>query len=700
MNTPDQTLKRWWDIPAVLLLLAAVLTAATRLVTTRWTDHLSLVQTLSLLGLIAGLALGQSRFSLRVCLFFAAAYGAIAVPWQLGLILRGDDLTWMDRLTMLTNRLNIIIGELINQETLTDSLLFVVLMCILFWVLSTHAGYTLIRHGHAWWSVLPIGLAIFVIHSFDAIITQRTWYLAVYIFFSLMLVARLVYLQNQSRWQIVRTALPPHLGLDFTRFAISAVTIVVLFSWTVPALGNALPLAQKVFQPIQFAWNDLKSQIEDFYAPQRSAITFTSEEYGSSINLGRGSPLGDSQIFAVRAPLGLPSNIRLYWRARTYETYVDGQWFNNNLQARYFTPERDDFPLPEQEGRWQGTFEFIAVAPVATMYTPAQPVWVSEDAQVEYYEDPDGNFDLTTFRATPSLDPGYVYSVQASVSHATIAELKAAGTDYPDWIKQRYLQLPDSVTQRTRQLAEEITFGLETPFEKVSAVTNYLRKNITYVDIIEADMPRNQETMDWFLFDLRQGFCNYYATAEVVLLRSVGIPARWSIGYAAGERTFDPRTSQANYAVLQRNAHAWPEVYFPGIGWIEFEPTVSQPEIVREAGSAIYPSPLDLQPEIDEERLRREREEFERLQTERDSANSTGTQQNRLNVVYWTLALAAGGVLIYLGIRFRPRIVLPPMPVLLEKAFIRAGLQPPPAVRLWARRALLPPLSKSYFVIN
>ena len=255
-----------------------------------------------------------------------------------------------------------------------------------------------------------------------------------------------------------------------------------------------------------------------------------------------------------------------------------------NLRVRNFVPERDDFPVPVQSGRWLGTFEFIAINPIATIFVPSQPLWVNQNAQIEYFEDPDETFDLITFRATPSLQPGYVYQVQASLDYATISQLKEAGTEYPEWIKERYLPIPTTVTPRTRQLAEEITFGLETPYEKAVAITNYLRKNIEYVEMIDEDPPGNQETLDWFLFDLRQGFCNYYATAEVILLRSVGIPARWAIGYASGEKAIDPQTKLALYTVLQRNAHAWPEVYFPGIGWVEFEPTVSQPEIVRLAG--------------------------------------------------------------------------------------------------------------------
>ncbi len=151
---------------------------------------------------------------------------------------------------------------------------------------------------------------------------------------------------------------------------------------------------------------------------------------------------------------------------------------------------------------------------------------------------------------------------------------------------QRYLQLPKSVTPRTRQLAEQITAGLETPYDKVIAITNYLRRNIQYVETIPDEAPVNQELIDWFLFDEKKGFCNYYSTAEIVMLRSLGIPARWAIGYAQGELLKNTSTDASSdntltYLIRQKNSHAWPEVFFPNIGWVEFEPTATQPEIQR-----------------------------------------------------------------------------------------------------------------------
>jgi transglutaminase-like putative cysteine protease len=699
MNKPNSLLTRWWDLPAAALLMAAMLISAARLTATHWTTELTVPQMLVAFGVVAGLALGKSRFSPRLAAFFAVAYGFFAVPWQLGATIRGDIL-WTERLSILINRLGIIIYQLINREPVQDSLLFLLLMSMLFWILGVHAGYILVRYGNAWIAIIPGGFTLFVIHSFDPLITRRTWFLAAYLFFALVLVARMAFLLRQNRWQQNRTALPPHLGFDFVRFAVLSALVVVLFAWTAPALAQALPVAQRAWQPVRDAWNETKDNFENAFASLRSTVGITSEVYGNSASLGIGNPLSQSLMFAVRPPEDMPSGVRLYWRARTYDNYNNGRWLSTVNSTHDFDPQEDEPNIPQESGRWVGTFTFTSATNPGTLFVPPQPLWVDRPGQVEYAENPDDTLDISTFRAVPALQPGQGYNVLASVSNATIAQLREAGEEYPQWVTERYLQLNDSVTPRTRRLAENITAGRETPYDKVVAITQFLRENITYVDTLPEVPPRDQEIIDWFLFDLQQGFCNYYSTAEIVMLRSLGIPARWAVGYARGERQTDS-VDPNSYVVRRRDAHAWPEVYFPGIGWVEFEPTASQPDIDRPTGDAS----TELAPGVfDDAEARRLQEEFEQelaeLRENRQGLETAASQQNQMNVVYWLLTLALGVGLLVLAWRFRSRIDFQVTPVFLVRILVRVGIRPPNALRQWARQAALPPLSRAYLEIN
>ena len=731
MNSKNNPL-RWWDVPAAALLLVAILTAATRLVATRWTDALTIVQMIAFLGVIAGMALGKSRFSPRLVFIFALCYGIFVVPWRLGSLYRRA-IAWQERLTSIAGRLNIIITQLLNKQVVTDSLLFLVLMGALFWLLSVHAGYTLIRNGDAWQAILPTGLAMFAIHSFDALVSRRAWYLAVYIFFALVLVARMTYLQRYDTWRKSRTNLPPHLGLDFIRFTLLVTAVLVVFAWTAPAMANAVPSAAQAWQTIKQPWNRFKDRWDNAFASLRSTVGVVSDYYGTSVLLGRGNLLTNSQVFKVTPPEDMPGSVRLYWRARAYDTYDGGQWLSTSANSVPFDPLSDPFTFPFEEARYQGAFDFTTASTISTLFSPPQPLWVSRPGQVELSINPDGTADLSAFRANPGLNAGETYTVQASVTEATVAQLRAAGTDYPAWVTERYLQLPDDITQRTRDLANQIAAGLDNPYDIAQAVTQYLRQNIDYSETIP-NLPARQEAVDWFLFDLRQGFCNYYSTAEVVLLRSVGVPARWAVGYARGEQLDD-----GSYFVRQRDAHAWPEVYFPKLGWIEFEPTASQPVLARLAGTDTGVSGPD-QAELEARQRAQMEEDLRALQAQErlnEAGGSTGGLAGNsptsllpilvaplvlvlVIALFWHLYLPpVPVVLVLLLVRFnrqppdalknwaqkaaakaKPRRKLPSLPTVVERTFLRLGLKPPELIRRWLLMVRLEPVSRAYLEIN
>jgi transglutaminase-like putative cysteine protease len=137
-----------------------------------------------------------------------------------------------------------------------------------------------------------------------------------------------------------------------------------------------------------------------------------------------------------------------------------------------------------------------------------------------------------------------------------------------DIIYWRYTNLPEDLPQRVVSLAMEITEDIDNDYERVTAIEEYLSDNNTYSLTVE-DVPEGRNFVDWFLFDTKEGYCTYYATAMTTMVRSIGLPARYVEGFA----TPFSATEGNRYAVLNSNAHAWVEVYFEGIGWLPFEPT-------------------------------------------------------------------------------------------------------------------------------
>jgi len=158
------------------------------------------------------------------------------------------------------------------------------------------------------------------------------------------------------------------------------------------------------------------------------------------------------------------------------------------------------------------------------------------------------------------------YDAYSQPVTATPAELRAAGGDYPEDVRSIYLQVPE-LDPRIPALAREATAGAETPYDKAAALENYLRMHYGYtLDLTGA--PGNDPLAN-FLFVRRAGHCEYFASAMTVMLRTLGIPARYINGFQTGEYN----NVGGDFIVRASDAHSWVEAYFPGNGWITFDPT-------------------------------------------------------------------------------------------------------------------------------
>lgn len=722
MKSPQKNaeLVRWWDLPAALLLLAALMTAAIRLSATRWAQDLSIVQNIAFLGAIAGLALGQSRFSASVARIFALVYGVFIVPWQIGLTL-GDGIQWSARLTSIHNRLLVTVNQLVQQKPVTDNLFFLFLMATLFWTLSVYAGYNLTRYAQPWRAILPAGIAIVIIHAYDSFFTIRTWFLAGYLFFALLLIARLNFLVQHNRWKENGTYLPPYLGLDFIRTALLAAAIVVVFAWTAPALASAVEPAEHVWLQVTRPWSSVRDRMSNAFYSLQASVGFVTDFYGDTMPLGRGNPLSDAAIMTVEAPPQIAAGVRYYWRDRVYDYYDGRNWTSTMSTGESLSPDSSEPKFPEYQGRVTEEFTIQTNQPIQTLHTPSQPVWVSRPVNAKLAVNPDGTVDLSVLKVDSFLRPGDIYKVKASLTAATIEELRQAGTDYPDWIKTRYLQLPDTVTPRTRELAAGIAEGLDNPYDIAQAITTYLRENLTYSDTVPPQ-PSNQDAVDWVLFDLQQAFCNYYATSEIVMLRSLGIPARLAVGYAQGQQlsrsqagaipTVQPGQNIPQeigstpdlFTVRHRDAHAWPEVYFPDIGWVEFEPTASQLAILRPQGDLSQTNASEANA------LSQREEELRNVQSLREELLARGGGPLTLNLAergiiipqaaWYVLAALVLALAIYFTRRVRKVRGSPPIAVQLESGLLRVGIQPPAILRRWVHYATLSLLARAYLELN
>ena len=181
--------------------------------------------------------------------------------------------------------------------------------------------------------------------------------------------------------------------------------------------------------------------------------------------------------------------------------------------------------------------------------------------------------DVVGWRTQNRLKEGESYSMTSYVSLATVEDLREAPATYSGYLKDHYLQLPEDIPQRVRDLAAEVTAGADNPMDKALAVQDFLRSDaFEYTQDVERP-PRGADGVDHFLFSTRAGYSDYYASSMAVIMRAAGVPARLAAGYAAGE---DVEGTDFR-AVKDADSHSWTQVYFPGHGWLDFEPTPAWP---------------------------------------------------------------------------------------------------------------------------
>jgi transglutaminase-like putative cysteine protease len=164
---------------------------------------------------------------------------------------------------------------------------------------------------------------------------------------------------------------------------------------------------------------------------------------------------------------------------------------------------------------------------------------------------------------------GYTYGVTSALPQWSADDLRAASTDVPGKIRDRYDQLPDTVPESVRRLARQVTANATTPYDKALALQNYLRSDLFHYDINIGPGHSNNALAN-FLFRTRTGYCEQFAGAYAVMARVVNLPTRVAIGFTWGVR--DPN-HPTTYRVRGNHAHAWPEVYIGQYGWVPMEPT-------------------------------------------------------------------------------------------------------------------------------
>ncbi|WP_232343100.1 transglutaminase TgpA family protein [Halosimplex litoreum] len=308
--------------------------------------------------------------------------------------------------------------------------------------------------------------------------------------------------------------------------------------------------------------------------PSRTADTWSSFQTG-----GPGGSV-EANLVEADSQLGIAGNLSLspevrfrvesdaesYWKVGSYDRYTGDGWIRTGSSYSYSGRIQGPPGQSRAVGQTVTAIDEISVLPAAWKPVDIDGS-VSDRARVT---------DLDGLELDGSLARGERYSVTSRVPVASARDLRSAGTDYPSAVAERFTRLPSSTPDRVAERTARITARADSPYATARVVERWLENNKNYS--LDVERPRGN-TADEFLFERNAGYCTYFATTMVTMLRTQDIPARMAVGYTPGERV-----AEDEWVVRGYDAHAWVEVYFPDVGWVRFDPTPAGPREAAEQG--------------------------------------------------------------------------------------------------------------------
>ncbi|MDQ3938530.1 MAG: DUF3488 and transglutaminase-like domain-containing protein [Chloroflexota bacterium] len=551
-----------------------------------------------LLALAVGALLAKSRLSTIRAHLVSATVGAAYLLVSISSVVSDAP-----ALEVRLRALNVSVATFFNDVVVESSRseqtsVFLLTLGALLWGAGQFAAFAVFRRQRP----LPAVAVAAVPLLLNVSLTVRGQYLHVIVFAAaaLLLLVRLNLLQQLRGWRERAVSEGSDVSGGFLRSGATFITVALVGSLALAASTSSAPLAR--------AWKDLDSQmLEIGYEIHRVMGGVTGEARGPNTLLAPANVIQDrwqsSDAIEFTAIIG--DGVASYWRGYTFD-YFDGRAWEAHDRQRSVVPRDEDVlgPTAESLANAPGRrLVQVQVTPQAigghSFVAPDGPLSLSQPVELERHGEEDGwPGGFVTGRLLDGLIEGVPYTVQAMVRETagpgklTANKLAAAGVLYPKWVYERYTSIPEgSIGDRTRTTAQLIVDrlpeGRRDPYHIAKAIQDFLRSEpFKYTTDVSGLCAGESSYVECFLgAGMRQGFCQHFASAMVMMLRAQNVPARYVLGYLPGRQRSD-----GVWEVPRSAAHAWVEVYFPGYGWVQFDPTPGNTENLNQP-TALEPGP-------------------------------------------------------------------------------------------------------------
>ncbi len=573
---------------SLTLLIVMLLSLAWAVQAAGWLEKSEYLVPIALFGAIAGALLAVTPLSVAITLPVSALVGALVLVWSIG----GEyfpQLSQVGRLLALRAEILDWLVALLRTGYPSELTPYALGLGVLMWTTGFIAAYTLYRHHRLVDAVVLVGAAL--ITNMSATFTNLFGHLVLFVAAALLLWLRVTLVGRQESWVRRRVNENAEVPAAIMRSGILFAAGSIVLAWILTSVAVAAPLTS-AWRNLDTVWTDLRDSADGIFG------TLTNPDSRiSGTSFGTRFTVTGKWISKDDVVMKVASTKPYYLRTATYDIYTGRGWTRSDGQKRQVKPGDVIFPSdtterPIAEDPVPETVTVTMEKAVGrSLFAPGFPIQVF--APLVVYET-DGQPLIGGLDAANAIGPGEGYQAKVWISHATEAQLSGAGTEYPKGIKDLYLGTK-GISLETKNLAVQLAAdaGATDPYFRAKALADYLSHDPRFTYATDAPVPTTpgQDLVDFFLFDPKgqTGYCEYYASAMVIMARSLGIPARMAVGFAPGELNVDK-----TFTVRERNAHAWAELYFPGYGWQIFEATKTiNPEFVRSSGGPrATPPPL------------------------------------------------------------------------------------------------------------
>ncbi|HUR15725.1 MAG TPA: transglutaminaseTgpA domain-containing protein [Candidatus Limnocylindrales bacterium] len=481
------------------------------------------------------------------------------------------------RLRALNESVTLFVDQVIVEGARSyETSIFLILLGALVWGAGQFSAYAVFRRHKPLPAILLTGFMLLL--NVSVTVKDEYVHLIAFMAAALVLLVRLNLLDQTREWRARGMGDVAEISGAFLRNGASFVAIAIIAATTLAANASSAPLAR--------AWQNLDDDLlEVGYSLNRWLGGISGAARGPNVLFTPNQTIrGVWESSSAPVFTAVTSDGEGYrWRGATYDAFDGHTWSQSDRESIIVgagddvlgqTPDAID---PEGDARYPVE---VTINPIDyggdVIVAPADPVELAQDVEVQTHG-LSGPFAAVKLTAGIQTDvPFTVLSLVREVrgeNALTGNELAVAGTQYPDWVS-RYLQIGeessgDIVAQAAQDIVASLPASKRDPYHIADAVENYLWRTggFEYNTDVRGLCPADQPLADCLL-TVKQGYCEYFATAMTMMLRELGIPARYVVGYLPGREQQD-----GSYLVDRSAAHAWVEVYFPGHGWVEFDPT-------------------------------------------------------------------------------------------------------------------------------